>query len=224
MSFHVFFEFSQGFSGPMTVPKGTLKRIVDHVQWVESELGYETEQYRDNPKHWKTTKPKEGVSDETYCEVAEEHNMFVRYLYSDFSKWAETPPADGEIITQDDAKEFWHGLQTIIVPTSRWTKEYYIARMQALYETMRGRDSEGMSFDAKSLTIEQADAVITMFDQYLDSHDVRLAVPVGYDSLYSSDDYAWCDKCGAIHWDDVEYRIKHCRKRGGCSLRRDYKD
>ncbi len=222
MSFHVFFSMSVGLSCPLMVPKGKLAEILRHVQWVEAELGYKTEQYRDNPKHWKTTAPKEGVSDETYCETAEAHNDYVRSLYDDFGKWSKEPSEDGEIITPDDAKQFWHGLQTINVPLSRWTKEYFKARMDALYETMRGRDAEGVSFDAKPLTIEQASAVITLFDQYLDDHDIRLEVPKGYDSLYSSDDYAWCDKCGAVHWDDVDYEIKRCRKKGGCSLRRDY--
>lgn len=222
MSFRVFFAMSTGLSGPIAVPKGKLKEIMHHVQWVESELGYETEQYRDNPKHWKTTAPKEGVSDETYCEVAEAHNRYVRYLYEDFGIWSKEPFKDGEIITPGDAKEFWHGLHTITVPPKRWTKEYFKARMDALYETMRGRDAEGVSFDAEPLTIKQASAVITLFDQYLDVHDVRLEVPKGYDSLYASDDYAWCDKCGAIHWDDVDQEIESCREKEGCPLRRDY--
>lgn len=223
MSFHVFFDFSSGLAGSLTAPKGTLKAIIDHVKWVESELGYETEQYKDNPKHWKSTTPKKGVKDDHFHEVAEEHNNYVRYLYKNFSEWSKNPPIDGETITPEDAKKFWHGLQIIHVPLERWTAEYYKNRMNAIYEAMRGRECEGMTFDAKKpLSIEQANAVIHLFDQYLDAHDIRLEVPKGYDSLYCSDDYAWCEKCGAIHWDDVEYEIRSCRKKGGCKLKESY--
>jgi hypothetical protein len=224
MAYQVFFSMSSGLSKSIKVPKGTLKNILDHVHWVESRLGYETDQYRNNPKQWKTTKPKEGVSDKVYCETAEEHNSYVRWLYEKFSAWSEDPPKECETITPKDAKKFWHGLQLIAVPLGRWTEEYYKARMDAIYESLRGRPSEGMNFDSKALTIEQANAVVCLFDQYLDAHDIRLEVPKGYDALYSSDDYAWCEKCGAIHWDDVEQEMKRCRKRGGCPLKRDYAD
>lgn len=69
--------------------------------------------------------------------------------------------------------------------------------MGSLYEVMRGRPSEGITFDVKALTPAQAGAVIRLFEQFLDTHDVRLEVPHGYDHLASSLDggYQWCNKC-----------------------------
>jgi len=137
---------------------------------------------------------------------------------------AEKAAADGEAISPDDARQFWHGLQIIDVPLERWTAEYYENRMEAVYDTMRGRDSEGMCFDAKPLTEKQAAAVIRLFDQYIDAHDLRLEVPEGCDSLYPSDEYAWCDICGAVRWEDVDEKSRYCRIKGGCSIRENYGD
>ena len=214
--YHVFFSMSTGLKEPITVPKGTLKEIKERVALTEKTLGLETEQYKDNPKHWRNTTPKKGVSDEILCDVAEEHNRFVRWLYNSFEDCSKTPATDGEIITPEIATTFWHGLTLIEVPAHRWTGDYYQARMEALYEAMRGREGEGVIFDSKSLTIRQAADVINLFSQYLDLDDIRLDAPKDLDQLKSSADggYEWCDKCGAVTWEHAEI----CRKRG-CPLK-----
>jgi len=206
MSFRVFFSLSTGLKEPITVPKGTLKKILERVALTEKSLGLETEQYRDNPKHWRNTEPKEGVSDKTLCDVAEDHNQFVIWLYHKFEECSQTPTPDGEVITVEDAANFWHGLDLIDVPAHKWDRDYYQARMTALYEAMRGRESEGMIFDSDPLTPEQAGDVINLFAQYLDSDDIRLDVPLGYDLLTADNDgeYTWCEKCGGlVSWGHV---------------------
>lgn len=222
MSYHVFFEFSVGLESPIHAPKGTLAKILAHVKEVEESLGFEVEQYKDNPKHWKSTTPPEGVSDKVFCKVAEEHNCFVRWLYDAISNWQESPPVDGETITPEDAVKFWHGLQIIDVPSHRWTSDYYRSRMEALYEVMRGRESEGVTFDEKPLTPRQAAQVINLFSVFLDPDDLRLDVPKDCDYLASSADggYVWCEKCKGAVTDD---HARQCRKRG-CPLRDDYGD
>lgn len=222
MSFHVFFAFSSGLSETLKVPKGTLKSIINHIQHIEMVLGFKKEKYKNNPIHWVSTEPTIDISDEIYCSEIEKHNLWVRCLYEDFDKWFKFPVPDGELLSPEDAQKFWYALQVIDVPPHRWTADYYRKRMEILYEVMRGHESEGIIFDEKPLSPKQAGAVIHLFEQYLDPGDIRLSVPKGHDSLFSSDEYIWCDKCGAIAEDDVESEVRNCRKRGGCPLREQY--
>ncbi|MFH0995783.1 MAG: hypothetical protein V1844_09845 [Pseudomonadota bacterium] len=218
MSYKMFFEFSSGLTGPIQAPKGELQRILDHVKSVEESLGYETEQYKDNPKRWKSTKPSDGVTNKVFCEVAEDHNRFVMRLFDAASDWHEKPPADCETITPEDATKFWHGLRLIHVPPERWTGDYYRARMESLYDVMRGRESDGVTFNEKPLTPRQAAQVINLFSPFLDESDLRLDVPKGHDYLASSCDggYVWCEKCGAVTSEHAEM----CQKRK-CPVRID---
>lgn len=113
-------------------------------------------------------------------------------------------PVETEMLTPDDAQTFWHGLEDIPVPAERWTRNYYVERMQHVYEVMRGAEREGVIFDAPALTTKQAAAVINLFSEFLDEHDMRLDVPRGRDYLASSYDggYDWCDTHGAVSRDD----------------------
>jgi hypothetical protein len=244
MSFRVFFLFSSGLNAPITVPKGTLAACQDHVSRVERLLGFKQTKYLDNPVHWESTAPKDGVSDALLCAVADAHNRWVRWLYHALGKWSEASkkgeplsdgwwpnqfqrehedafrlmagnygkPAETEELTPEGAQTFWHGLVDIDVPPQRWTSDYYRERMEHLYEVMRGKEHEGVNFDEKPLTPKQAASVIRLFETYLDSHDLRLDVPNGYDYLASSSDggYEWCEKCGPAHPDDADA----CRKKG----------
>lgn len=144
-------------------------------------------------------------------------------MYEDFGEWhAKPPPAPNETLTVEDARSFWHALESRIdVPAQRWTSDYYQERMEHLYEVMRGRPSEGVTFGTKALTPKQAAEVVVLFSEFLDDHDIRLDVPLGHDGLRSSADggYVWCEKCGAITDDDVEA----CRKRK-CPIRAERKD
>lgn len=201
----------------MTVPKGTLAAIRAHVAKVEQTLGFEPTQYRDNPRYWKTTTPKEGVTDEVLCRVAGEHNAWVRQLYADFVTWQQQPPKPPtELLRVKAARDFWHALRMIDVPPGRWTSDYYRGRMEHLYEVMRGRENEGFRLDARALTPLQAGAVVRLLEGVLDVGDLRLEVPNGHDELRSSVDggYVWCEKCGAVAEEDELL----CRKRK-CPLR-----
>lgn len=225
MSYHVFFSFSTGLSKPLKVPKGTLASITSLVEEVERLLKLEREQYMDNPPHW-TSKSKrfDGLDDKLVCEMVSRHNRWVRSLYERFGKWTKQPVKDGELITPEQAASFWHGLELLSVDPERWTADYYREQMERLYEVIRGRETDGVSFNAKKpLTTEQADAVIMLFAEFLDTHDIRLAVPVGCDHLASSQDgeYHWSSTCGAISEDDVEHHAKKCRKKG-CDVKEQF--
>lgn len=204
MSYHVFFAFSTGLTGPIQAPKGTLQSWLDHVEQIEETLNLKREQYHGNPVHWDSRKRFEGVSDETLCEEVEEHNAMVRRLYADIETWSRQPPENAETITPEDAAKFWHALEILTVPPARWTRDYYRTRMDYAYSVMRGVPSEGVDFGAKALNQKQAAAVINLFAEYLDAHDMRLDVPKGRDYLASSYDggYEWCEKCGAVTLDD----------------------
>ena len=229
MSYHVFFGFSSGLAKPIRVPAGTKKEIIEHVEEVESVLGLKRTQYEDNPIHWDHWDPEyrngfPSVDNKTLCKTVQHHNSWVRSLYRDFAEYSEKPFKSskgkrGEWITPKDAQKFWHGLVELHVEVSRWTPDYYIDRMEHLYEVMRGRESEGVTFGAKTLTEKQAAAVINIFSPFLDHDDRRLDVPNGYDYLASSYDggYTWCEKCGAV----AEGNEGRCRKRK-CPLREEF--
>lgn len=223
MSFHVYFMMSSGLAGIIKVPIGTKAAILAHVADVEQKLGLVAERYQDNPLHW--TRPADrgviktfsDIDDDVLCKTVEHHNHWVRWLYDRIQEWGDKPVADGEDLTPEDAAQFWHGLEMLQVDPERWNRDYYRARMQELYDVMRGRRAGGMELDAKPLSIKQAAAVVCIFDQYLDPNDDRLDVPDGHDYLASSYDggYDWCETCGkCIAPDD----IGSCRRKK-CALR-----
>lgn len=204
MSYRVYFDLSTGLSKEVTVPKGTLTKILDRIRYTEETLGFQVEESSGGHKYWRDKKPKEGISDETFCQVVSKHNSFVIALYEELEKYFETPSPDGEVITLEESQKFWYGLVRIDVPAERWTKEYYREQMDELYETMRGR-GEAVTFDSKPLTERQAADVINIFGSCLDKWDLRLDVPKGHDYLASSSDggYYWCEKCGAVTEEDA---------------------
>ncbi len=225
MSYHVLFDLSIGLSKPITVPRGTLENILAHIHWAEQELGLiieENPQSQSGKKYYRNHQPKEGVSDETFCQVAEKHYQFIRELYQEFADCSQTPCVEGETITPEESEKFWYGLTTIEVPVERWTMEYFRARMEEIYDVLRGNSSllkSNIFFDSKALTARQAAEVIGVFSAFLDKWDLRLDVPKDRDYLASSYDggYYWCEKCGAVTEEDAA----RCRKRG-CPIRKEW--
>lgn len=219
MSYSVFFDFSTGLERPVLVPAGTTKAIMEHVERVEATLGLKrTQSGQDDQRaiYWDHFDPEyrqgfPSVVDDILCTTIQTHNDWVRMLFASLSEWATNPIVGGETMTPEDAKLFWHGLQLLTVNPDRWTRKYYVHRMEHLYEVMRGREHEGVLFDAKKLSEKQAAAVIRVFAEYLDAFDMRLDVPRERDYLASSYDggYDWCEGCGAITPDDASA----CRKR-----------
>jgi hypothetical protein len=118
----------------------------------------------------------------------------------------DASPFKTEVLSPEDAQTFWRGLVDIPVPSHRWTRSLYVDRMEHAYEVLRGRESEGVTLNCKKpLTVKQAAAVICLFSEWLDSHDMRLDVRRGYDDLTSSYDggHDWCEQCGAVDYDDA---------------------
>lgn len=207
--FHVYFDFSVGLNEPIVVPTGWLDRVLAHVAKVEATLGIERQKYLNNPVHWTRT-TFEGVPDKVLCEIAGDHNHWVRHVYDNLTSWSKNPPGGGEPLTPEQAEEFWPALEMIDVPPARWTQDYYKSRMKHLFDVMTGKEREGVTFGEKKLSPKQAGAVILLFEQYLDKYDTRLSVPKGCDFL--TDDYDWCEKCSA-----AIYLGQPCNKRG-CPL------
>lgn len=218
MSYHVFFSFSQGLAKPLQCPKGTLASIHSRIRGTEQALGFEPGK---DGWHWR--KRRDAIAalkdDEVLCRAAEQHNGWIRdWLYPKFGEWSKHPVTDGETITLEQAQEFWHAIECFIHPEpERWTGDYYRARMDAIYEALRGRNGDGAILDAcygeRPLTARQAAAVIRLFSEYLDPKDLRLDVPMGHDYLASSDDggYTWCGKHGPIAEEDLgDHKRKRC--------------
>jgi len=224
MPLHVFFGMSSGLSGTIVVPKGTYRRVMDNVELVERKLGLvKDEPYRDNPVRWSWESKKfEGIDDKELCKMVLWHNDWVRRFYGDMEEWSKLRKktewkVEYEDLTPEMAKDFWHGLELLDVPLHRWSRDYYVAEMEHYYEVMRGRGSRGVSWreGVGELTPEQANMVIWMFHELMDSHDVRLEVINGRDYLSSGDDggYEWCVECGAITWENgvsCEKKWKDC--------------
>ncbi len=235
MSYQIYFSLSSGLATPLRVPKGIKASWVQHVEEVEKALGLTRVKYLDNPVHWDSFKRDfSKLDDKLVCETVAAHNDWVRECYEQLEHWSKHPFKVGrghqaagvdrawpigweaEDLTPKDAEEFWHGFEMLTVVPEKWTREYFVGRMEHLYEVMRGRPSEGVSLDAKALTPKQAAGVIRLFDTYLDGHDCRLDAPKWCDYLASSYDggYDWCGKCGAVTPDDGA----RCGKRK-CPLR-----
>lgn len=206
MSFFVYFDFSVGFNTTLFFRKGTYERVLLAVNETERRLGIRREYYEGSCRwnHWPLVA--KTVSDKDYCDAVEKHNSIVRWFYEECSKASnEATKQRPEAISPDMATNLFIGLQQLTVPVQKWTYEYYQARMEAIYDTLRGRPEEGMTFDSEPLSIEQARDVVVLFAQYLDSHDIRLEVCKGHDSLTNSysEGYFWCSKCGAVDYDDL---------------------
>lgn len=227
MSVHVLFALSEGLAKPIRVPKGTYAKILDHVADIERRLDLKNTKVPDQ-NHWNMWALQEAfdrLKDGDFCAIAREHNRWVHWLYERLAEWSEKPPKtkESENLTPKLAKEFWHALQEFAVPVERWDRDYYVEMMEHAYEVMRRKEHDDEYFDAEPLTSKQADAVINLFGQWLDEHDMRLAVPNGHDCLKSPYDggYKWCSDCGAVDEGDFEGQIRNCEKEG-CDLRSEY--
>lgn len=207
MSFDTKFMFAAGLKTAIRAPNGTLDRWKATVLETERALDLKRETWQGQERWVSTSNVPAEVTDEAYCEAAEKHNCFVAWLHDCMGEWQEKPGDGYETILPEDVNGFWFdALQVIDVPTERWTDDYYRARMDALYDTLRGRPAEGMHFDSDALTVSQAKDVIILLAQWLDRGDIRLDVPKGHDALYASNDggYDWCPSEGAIHHDETE--------------------
>lgn len=220
MSYHVFFGFAAGIKKTLKVPKGTKASIEQHIEEIESTLNIKREKYKNNPATWAHNDFKD-IGDKLLCNMAEEHNDWVRRVYYMLGKYSNSPAKGGELLGPRAFAKYLPALTTIEVKPQRWTGDYYTNRMQALYEVMRGRESEGIFPEDKPLTERQAANVIRLFSEFLDTDDRRLDIPKGRDYLASSYDggYEWCEKCGAITYEDSQ----HCTKRS-CPLLKQYKE
>jgi hypothetical protein len=249
MSFSVHFSFSWGLSKALVVPAGTKAKALAHVQEVERILGLKQVPPGDGnieangpnyPAHWDYFgRDFSRIDEDLLCKTVEEHNAWVRFMYQQFEEWAKKPfvptkTTKSEKLKPADAREFWHGFEIITLDAKFWNRDYYRARMESLYEVMRGRDSEGASWDGnKALTQQQAGNVIRLFEQFLDPDDMRLEVVQspgrgfnGQDRLASSYDggYEWCsgdDPRDRGCYKPIDYDcIGDCRRRN-CPLKRE---
>lgn len=204
VSHHVMFSFSTGLNKSIKVPKGKCEEIKAAVEWITKEAGLEVEKYMENPPHWKSYTPAKNIKDNRACELVRDHNAWVQRLYKNIAEWSKNPPKDYEEMTPEFASSIWYGLDTLDIPISRWSKEYYKQEMQELFDIMTGSEDFPTEWGEKKLTPKQAAAVIHLFEEYLDEHDIRLELPKGGDTLLDSDEYFWCENHGAIPHDEAE--------------------
>src|ERR1017187_4718801 len=254
MSCHVFFGFSTGLTKAMTVPKGTRARILDDIRVIEETLGltrtptYTPEGEKQRPGwHWDKVSeaifatagpeidsklPQWWLADrERMAWQVREHNSFVQRLYSELGEWNKKKPVGKcEKITPKQAEEFWGGLAEIELPRKLWTEDYFRDHMGHLFLVLTKGESRGVSLDCKPFSLEQAGALILLFEDALDEwgYDLRFAVPLDEDLnpfcfLATSNDggYDWCSKCGPILTDDFHARCEKCPnvKTGKCDLK-----
>lgn len=208
MTVEVRFMLSSGLAKAVLVPKGTLARIDAHVERLRTtfDLG------KSSQREWSwcvrariAATGKNAIADDALCQIAEEHERLVDHV------WRVMTPrehkGETEEITPERAAEFWDALTMgIAVPTARWTADHYAKKMDHAYSVMRGEGCRGESFSTdESLSPKQAAAVIILFSQWLDEHDIRLDVPLDRDYLARSDDggYDWCETCGAVDPDEA---------------------
>jgi len=227
------FLFSTGLKNPMLVEEGFLVKAEAHLEWVTDSLGLTVEVRAPSDVHpygsryWIRSKMAD-VPDETLCDVAKEHSEWIEDIQRQLTKWNETPPVGKtETLEPKDCALFWYGFERIQVPHERWTRDYYIWRMQQAYSCMRGNIVEGCTM--ATLSAEQAGSVIWMLSEllHLDPHDTRMEVvkewvrgkgkPWGrlgrsrlkcMDELqpsggYDGNGYVWCENCGAVDQDDM---------------------
>jgi hypothetical protein len=218
MAYNPFFELTDALAKTMKVPLGTKGYVVNHIKNVETTLKIERDKFQDNSEYWKSNDYSD-IPDKVLCEIASKHNAWVIWFYNRLIAWEEKPPETFEKMTRKDFQNYLPALKRIVVPPERWTGDYYRKRMEVLYEVMRGRECEGITFDEKALTVKQASQVINLFSEFLDVHDLRLAVPKDCDHLasLSEGEYEWCEKCGAITY---EHSLE-CRKHG-CPLKKEH--
>lgn len=238
MSVETRFTLTQGLLRPIQVQAGTLAKLEAHKAMIVEIFGL-----GDDPTQWSWTirdklrtrsvpashgldrvparEDDAGLLTDTHVqEIASAHQRFLELMWARFSD----PALDGEseTITVEQAAEVWPVLTlSIQVPFWRWTAEHYHERMEHAYEVMRGRSSAGEHFDEEALTARQANAVILVFSRWMDTHDIRLEVPVGHDVLKRGDTsgYDWCEHCGAIDEDETRAMASQCERGKECPLR-----
>jgi hypothetical protein len=205
--FKVFFDFTVGFSRDLYFPAGTYQRVFSVIRETEKQLRIPIETYRGELR-WGAWSG-EHLDDDKYCDIAWDHNRMVERFYKNCTEATTYPTKKRpERITVNAAKRLFVGLRRIEIQPERWSAAHYQKKMQSIYKVMRGQESEGATFDSDPLTVSQARAVIILFSQFLDRHDIRLDVCKGDDWLTNSYDegYFWCSGCGAVDYEDLPFR------------------
>jgi hypothetical protein len=187
--YSVYFDFSTGLKSSLNVYEGHFQAILNHVAAVEKGLGLIREDREDNTARWKRNSF-EHFSDEGLCMAAMEHNQWVRDLYS---YWASKPTGP-EVLTPEMASQIWHALTFIRVPPRRWTADYYRDNMERLFDVMVTGARDGITLDVAVLTPAQAAQVVLLFSEFLDTKDIRLTLPHGWDYLVDGEECQWCSK------------------------------
>ena len=209
---------SVGLIDTIFAPPGTLVDIQREIDQLQSGLGLRAVRYRDNPPHWGNIEAAiaEVPDDDILCDGVADHNQWVFWMHERLAAWRKSPVPDGAILTPEGSREWVYVLSLLSVPPARWTPKFYRHRMDHAFEVLRGRENEGVTFDAAPLTVAQTAAVIALFSAWLDPADLRLEVPRGEDRLWDQAEYEWCDRCGAV----TPRSAERCRKRS-CPVRED---
>ena len=219
MSYKVYFMFSESLKSTIRIEVGTKDKLWKHFGTVEDFLNENCDSRdKQSLSKWLESGDYETVKKDVLCKNSLHHNFIVRNFYDDLKDWAEKDRSDKRLevfeeFSNDDFQLMLPNLKLMNIPVELWNSEYYRDMMETFYEVMRGRECKGISFDTKKLTEKQASNVIRLFAEFLDGDSLNLDVPKGHDYLASSYDggYEWCEKCGAITYDDsVDCSRKKC--------------
>lgn len=207
---HIFFAFSEGLKQDIYVSKKTIEYVMHKVGLQMDTLDISdiaeipdmSSLERFAEKHFEQG----HRGDEAICEFASEQCKLVEMAYDMVQKATPEPTTENTaLLTQGDFKAILPMLKQVDVPIERWSKDYHRERMDEVYEILRGRPTDKVSWEIPPLTEEQAAGVVWLIDVVLgvDRHQNDLAVCKGQDHISDTNEYHWCEKCGAVDYDDT---------------------
>jgi hypothetical protein len=211
MAIDIMFTFSYGLKEPLRVPREDFEYIERNLASIRENLDIEISlpdgKYMESfvLGHF----PDDDDGNDALCDFVGGLASFTIHVDNILRK-AHENPCTGDCVTmsKEYSQVLFPLLRTIRVPFDRWTKEYHVKQMNAVYETLRGRKGlDGVTMDCKPFDEKQAAYFVWLMDVVFefDRWDNDLSLPVGGDSLLENDEYYWCENCGAVEWEDIEY-------------------
>jgi hypothetical protein len=167
------------------------------------------------------------------------HNSDIEWFYDEFRKGTPRKPRKKsdqekiELITPEQAQEFWGGLRMLDLPLDLWTRDHYADYIEHIGQVLLTGESLGTHLDCK-LTHKQAAAILRLFDcemGHLLGFNLRAEITLDEDrkstgNIAFSDDggYDWCSHCGPIDSECFFARVGKCAraKRGQCELKNEH--
>lgn len=205
------FMFAYGLKEPLRVPRNDFERIEREIESIRDALDIEVSlpegKYMGSYvlEHF----PDDDEGNEDLCDFVNDLGSFTEWMDDLLAAAFKNPcTVDCVTISTEYSKVIFPFLRTIRIPMERWTKEYHIKMMREVYGTLRGRGGlDGVTMDCTPLDEKQAAYVVWLMDEVFgfDRWQNDLSLPKDGDELLQNNEYHWCENCGAVAWEDVEY-------------------